>query len=387
MGNNLENFTMQVLLMTKVTFPHMGTLAFPMKSLLYHLGLEPVVPPPTSQSTIALGTKLAPEFACLPLKVNLGNYVEAIALGAEIILMAGGVGPCRFGYYSQVQREALLEAGFDVELVTLEAPNTYPGQLFHQIKKFIPRHRPSALLTALHIFWKKARALDIFDRLANHTRAREANTGATTLVQNKFYQAIDHAEGPKEIKSVLDTSIHELKSIPHKPDYKPLNIMLLGEIYMVLEPRVNFRLEETLGHMGVEVKRSIYLSDWIEEHLNILPTAKNSRSHLLHLAHPYLGSHVGGHGLESVAHGIEAGVNRMDGIIQLAPFTCMPEIIAMPILSTISTNFSIPVLHLIIDEHSGEAGIHTRLEAFIDLLKYRPKTSLKELYVTSPTIN
>ncbi|MGE5606841.1 MAG: CoA protein activase [Bacteroidota bacterium] len=361
--------------MTKATFPHMGTLAIPMKSLLFNLGLEPVAPPPTSQSTIAIGTKLAPEFACLPLKVNLGNYVEAIAKGAELILMAGGVGPCRFGYYAQVQREALRDAGFDVQLITLEAPNADPGELFRQIKKFIPRHSPTALFNALHVFWKKARAIDIFDRLANQIRAWEESPGAATLVQNKFYQAIDQAGSLKDIKAVLDAFIKELKLIPHHPDYRPLKIMVLGEIYMVLEPRVNFRIEETLGQMGVEVKRSIYLSDWIEEHLNIFPTAKKSRSHLLQMAHPYLDSHVGGHGLESVAHGIEAGVNRMDGIIQLAPFTCMPEIIAMPILSTISRDFSVPVLHLIIDEHSGEAGIHTRLEAFIDLLKHRKSKS------------
>ncbi len=371
-------------MMIKATFPHMGTLAIPMKSLLSNLGLQPVAPPPTSQSTIAIGTKLAPEFACLPLKVNLGNYVEAIARGAELILMAGGVGPCRFGYYSQVQREALFEAGYDVELVTLEAPNADPGELFRKIKKFIPRHSPAALINALHVFWKKARAIDVFDRHANQIRAGEANHGAATLVQNKFYHAIDQAESLKDIKTVLDLFLKELKSIPLVHVSRPLKIMLLGEIYLVLEPRINFKIEEILGQMGVEVKRSIYLSDWIEEHLNIFPTTKKGRSHLLQLAYPYLDSHVGGHGLESVAHGIEAGVNRMDGIIQLAPFTCMPEIIAMPILSTISTDFSIPVLHLIIDEHSGEAGIHTRLEAFIDLLKYRPKANLNSHRVLLP---
>lgn len=357
--------------MTKATFPHMGTLAIPMKSLLANLGLEPVAPPPTSQSTIAIGTKLAPEFACLPLKINLGNYVEAIAKGAELVLMAGGVGPCRFGYYSQVQREALRDAGYKVELVTLEAPNADPGELLRQIKKFIPRHSPAALFNALRIFWKKARAIDIFDRLANQIRAREESSGAVSLVQNQFYRAIDQAGNLKEIKAILDAFLKKLRQIPYNPDYRPLKIMLLGEIYMVLEPRVNFRIEETLGQMGVEVKRSIYLSDWIEEHLNFFPPAKKGRSHLLQMAQPYLDSHVGGHGLESVAHGIAAGVNRMDGIIQLAPFTCMPEIIAMPILATISTDFAIPVLHLIIDEHSGEAGIYTRLEAFIDLLKHR----------------
>lgn len=355
----------------------MGTLAIPMKSLLSNLGLQPVVPPPTSQSTITIGTKLAPEFACLPLKVNLGNYVEAIAKGAELILMAGGVGPCRFGYYSQVQQEALRDAGYDVQLITLEAPNADPGELFRKIKKFIPRHSPTALLSALHIFWKKARAIDLFDRLANQIRANAIDHNTATLVQNKFYQAIDQAESIKDIKAVLGSSLIELKSIPNNPDNQSLKIILLGEIYMVLEPRINFRIEETLGRMGVEVKRSIYLSDWIKEHLNIFPSAKKGRSRLLQLANPYLDNHVGGHGLESVAHGIEAGVNRMDGIIQLAPFTCMPEIIAMPILSTISTDFSIPALHLIIDEHSGEAGVHTRLEAFIDLLKHRKHRKLK----------
>ncbi len=357
--------------MTKATFPHMGTLYIPMKSLLINLGLEPTAPPPTSQSTIAIGTKLAPEFACLPLKVNLGNYVEAIAKGAELILMAGGVGPCRFGYYSQVQREALLEAGYDVELVTLEAPNADLGELFRKINRFIPRHSPTALINALRVFWKKAQAIDSFDRIANRIRAREELSGSTTLVQSKFYQAMDRADNPKDINTVLATFIKELESIPLIHDFKPLKIMLIGEIYMVLEPRINFRIEEILGGMGIEVRRSIYLSDWIGEHLNLFTVRNNHRSHLLRLAHPYLDSHVGGHGLESVAHGIEAGVNRMDGIIQLAPFTCMPEIIAMPALSTISTDFSIPVLHLIIDEHSGEAGIQTRLEAFIDLLKHR----------------
>jgi len=48
----------------------------------------------------------------------------------------------------------------------------------------------------------------------------------------------------------------------------------------------------------------------------------------------------------------------------------MPEIVAEAILPGVSTAMGIPVLTLIIDEHSGEAGILTRLEAFVDLLAY-----------------
>jgi len=53
------------------------------------------------------------------------------------------------------------------------------------------------------------------------------------------------------------------------------------------------------------------------------------------------------------------------------PFTCMPEIVAKNILPKVSNDMDIPVLSLAFDEQSGEAGIVTRLEAFIDLLKYR----------------
>lgn len=367
--------------MIKATFPHMGTFHIPMKSLLSNLGFQPIVPPPTSQKTIAIGTELSPEFACLPFKVNLGNYIEAIANGAELILMAGGVGPCRFGYYSQVQGRALAGAGYSAKLVTLEAPNADLSELYQKIKKYIPRHSIWDITQALHVFWTKARAIDKFDQLANKIRAREKNLGATTKIQNQFYKALDNTAILKEIDRVFNQALTGLDSIQLVPEAKPLKVMLLGEIYMVLEHRVNFRIEEQLGHMGVEVKRSIYLSDWIEEHFSPLHINK-SRWHLSKLARPYLDSHVGGHGLESVAHGIEAGVNRMDGIIQLAPFTCMPEIVAMAPLSAISSDFSIPVLHLIIDEHSGEAGIRTRLEAFIDLLKHRKdKITMKQLSI------
>jgi predicted nucleotide-binding protein (sugar kinase/HSP70/actin superfamily) len=55
------------------------------------------------------------------------------------------------------------------------------------------------------------------------------------------------------------------------------------------------------------------------------------------------------------------------------PFTCMPEIVAQGILTRVSRDLSFPVLTLIIDEHTGEAGINTRLEAFVDLLRARKR--------------
>lgn len=357
--------------MLKTTFPHLGNFHIPCKALLHELDLEPVVPPPTSGRTIALGTQIAPEFACFPLKVNLGNYIEAIEAGAECVFMAGGVGPCRFGYYGEVQREILKDAGYPVDFFVFEAPQTQPWKLWSHVKRFVPRRTVSHLRNALYIFWLKARAIDEFDRLANKIRPVEQSRGITSRIQNDFYHQIDNAATAREVKTILANFSAQLKTVAATSAPEALRIVLVGEIYMVLEFRVNFQIEKTLGEMGVEVKRTIYLSDWILEHLCSNLEKADWFKRLQFLAKPYLENAVGGHGLETIAHTVAGGVNRFQGAIELAPFTCMPEIVAMQALPAVSRDYSLPILTLILDEHSAAAGIETRLEAFIDLLRYK----------------
>jgi len=49
----------------------------------------------------------------------------------------------------------------------------------------------------------------------------------------------------------------------------------------------------------------------------------------------------------------------------------MPEIVAESILPAVERDYNIPILTLIIDEMTGEAGYMTRIEAFVDLLRKR----------------
>lgn len=357
--------------MLKVTFPHIGNSYIPFRTLLCELGLEPVVPPPISQRTIAIGTKLAPEFACLPLKINLGNYMEALEQGVDLILMAGGVGPCRFGFYGEIQRAILQEAGFDTEFLVLEAPKTHPRQLWEKLKRFIPRHQVTNLSRALYLAWLKADALDRFDRMANEIRAVEQQSGSTDRLQNLFYSRLDRVTQVKEIRETLREGLQELQELAVHTDADPLRIVLVGEIYIVLEPKINFGIERLLGSLGVAVERTIYFTDWVRDQLVMSIFNPNWREPLFRLARPYLNNFVGGHGLETVAHTVSAALNHSHGVVQLAPFTCMPEIVAMQALPAVSKELQIPVLSIIIDEHSAEAGIRTRLEAFIDLLSYQ----------------
>ncbi len=377
--------------MHKATFPHLGNFYIPGRALLMELGLEPVIPPLTSQQTINLGTKIAPEFACFPFKVNLGNYIEAIEAGAELIIMVGGIGPCRFGYYGTLQGEILQEAGYEVDCLILEAPKTHFQELIWKIRRYIPRHQVNDLFRALRIFWVKAHLLDEFDRNVNKVRPLEEVPGSSTKIQQMFYKKLDHTSSINEAKQLYQNSLAELHSLSQK-EMNPPKISFLGEIYMVLEPQVNFQLEKKLGSMGVEVERTIYLSDWVQEHLGLGILNPRWLRELKELAKPYLRNPVGGHGLESVAHTVKAGINLFDGIIHLAPFTCMPEIIASQMFPTITKELAIPVLSIIVDEHSAQAGVETRLEAFIDLIRYKKRCSeyqplLEEPLPASPQDN
>jgi len=93
------------------------------------------------------------------------------------------------------------------------------------------------------------------------------------------------------------------------------------------------------------------------------------KKRLKKFALPYLRRDVGAHGLESIAEKVCLSREGYDGVVHLAPFTCMPEAVAANIMP--STKEDIPVLTILCDEEMAKTGFLTRLEAFVDLLKWR----------------
>jgi len=356
----------------RITFPHMGSLWIPVKCMLEYLGVEVVVAPPVTRETVTLGVKHSPEFACFPLKVNMGNFMQAYELGADTILMAGGVGPCRFGYYAQVEREILRDLGYDYEMVVLEPPKGHVSELLERARK-VTGYRPwTAVYRAVQLAWHKFCAIDDLERETFRVRPRERRRGTTTHVFRRCLEWIDEAITPEEISEARERSMAALRRIPVREVHDPIRVGIVGEIFMVLEPFVNLRVAERLGDLGVEVDRSIMLSDWIRSHLFLDALRLNKRPDpVKRAAARYLDHFVGGEGLESIGNVVLYAQKGFDGVVHIMPFTCMPEIVAQSIMPKVSAEQGIPVLTLILDEHTAEAGVVTRLEAFVDLLARR----------------
>ncbi len=352
-----------------ITFPHMGKVYIPVKALFDELGVDIVIPPKINKNTLEIGLKTCPEMACLPLKVTIGNYIESIKRGADTIVLSGSCGPCRFGYYGVVQKEILKDLGYDVDVVILDPPREGIREFFERIKKISGNSSVYYGLKALKKAFKVCEETEKLLQLVLRQRCREMHKGSTDEILSRFEEKVNKVKGANQILDAINEAIVQLAKIELDPLADPVKVALVGEIYTLIEPYVNLDVEKRLGDMGVEVHREMTVDSWVKYHL--APDIKHRRRHkrILKQAKDYLNLCIGGHAWETVAHSLNYAREGIDGIIQILPFGCMPEIVAESILPTLAKDEGIPIMTLVVDELTGEAGYQTRLEAFVDLLQ------------------
>ncbi|OWZ83287.1 2-hydroxyacyl-CoA dehydratase [Natranaerobius trueperi] len=351
--------------MKKITFPHMGSSHIAFSMLVKELGHEVIKPPAPTRKTLTYGTKHSPEFACIPFKVLLGTYLEAIEKGADTIVSSGGVGPCRAGYYGELQNKILQDIGYNPDFVIFEPPLKSLSDFMSKIKILKGNNSWIALLDIVRRTWHKLIALDDLESEVNKIRPYELNKGETSKQLKIGQSMLDEAQSMKEIKEARNEALKAIRKVKclERPE-KPIKVGLIGEIYVVLEPFINADVEKTLGELGVQVDRSIHLTNWTRDN-----TLIDGEKGVKKLARPYLDQLVGGHGQNSIGETIHYAENDFDGVVHLAPFTCIPEIVAKSIIPKVSQDYNIPVITLFLDEQTGKAGVQTRLEAFVDLIK------------------
>jgi predicted nucleotide-binding protein (sugar kinase/HSP70/actin superfamily) len=357
----------------RIGIPHMGSLYIALKSLFERLNVDYIAPPLTTQRTLSLGVKYSPEGLCIPFKLTLGNMIEVAELGADTIIMPGSYGTCRLGYYARTQAQILHDLGYDIEMVQLGVSE----QKFFGLLKIIKRLANNApwprIISALRFGIKKMNTLDRIERAVQKVRAIEMVKGTANQVYTKALDAIDRADDYRKLKEVEAEYTEQLDRIDRNPEAKPLIVGITGEFYVVLEPFSNFDVESELGKLGVEVRRTTFTSEWMKFSLFLNPLGINEKDRIHKAALPYLKRDIGGDGWESVGEKVLHS-KEYDGLIHLAPFTCMPEIIAQNIMPR--TREDIPVLTIICDEQITKTGMLTRLEAFVDLLERKRRVGI-----------
>jgi predicted nucleotide-binding protein (sugar kinase/HSP70/actin superfamily) len=350
---NLENSPHSI-----VTFPYWGNYTVAFELLAKKLNLKVIPPEKTTPKTIERGVKIAPEMYCFPLKVNLGNFLEAIEKGADTIVMPTALGgSCRLRYYPFVEDKVLKENGKNVNFVIFDQSL----DIFSKLKKL----SGASFLKMIDATIFTLKALSIIEKLekkAQYLRPREIERGDTDRVLVSAFKRMRGIEKFSELLKFEKEVLKELNQIRIERKEVP-RVGIVGEIYTVSDHAINFEIEKKLGNLGVEVHRQMTLLYHLKKKIFFTDFFIQRK------IKPYLGSTVGGHGRDAIYEMLKYVKEGFDGVIQLLPSFCMPETSVRPILEKIHQETGIPFLSLSLDEQVAEAGIDTRIEAFVDVVK------------------
>lgn len=358
----------------KLTFPHMGNAYIAVKVLLDTLGLDYYLPPVGSRDSFERGIANSPEFMCLPFKTVLGDFIQGLEHGADTILFGGGCGQCRLSYYGDLQQEILRSMGYRFDYIPLDFKRLTYDEIMNKLGPLLDGVKKARVIPAFTDAVHTVFAVDGLYEEACRVRCRELRPGETDGVMQLFEREAQTVKGyPKIRRAILDTR-KALADIRTDAALDPVKIGIVGEIFLSSDPFTNLEIEKKLGDMGALVTNTMSVSEWIRKHFigALLPVKPKDRA--IRAAQDYMHTDdIGGHGIYTIGNAELMSRGGFDGIIQVYPFTCMPEIIAQSALGEIQQKNGVPVMTLILDEMTAETGYITRLEAFVDMLRMKKK--------------
>ncbi|MEK7353210.1 MAG: acyl-CoA dehydratase activase-related protein [Chloroflexota bacterium] len=320
---------------------------YPMwQSFCQELGVEVVVSPPTTQAMLAAGSSRVIADTCLPVKVFLGHVLSLVDKCDLIFIPAirsveNKVYNCsKFLGLPDMTRAVLPESPpileIDIDI------NKGKGELYQEINK-LGRH-----------FTK------------NPLRIRQARLAAwKTYLDYRELMSSQKLAPPEAIEQISGTPGEKLGVSASNQAPKKATIALVGHPYLLNDEYVNHRLVHRLEQQGNRVLTPEMV------------TAGKLQSAIINLT----GGAYWTYEEEVVGAGGHYLQNEADGVIGIMTFGCGPDSLMMDTVRRHAARLrATPFMCLTLEEHTAEAGVVTRLEAFTDML-HRKKRREAEICV------
>ena len=355
-----------------ISFPHLGNYYHPFSKLLTLLTEKEVrIAPPITKKTLELGTKYAPDTVCIPFKYNLGNFIESLENGANILFTAGG--GCRYRYYAEVTETILKDLGYEFKLYKLiKKDKLHIKEVYKIFKDVNPKLTKrkffhSLVYTILFIFY-----MDEIDKQIRKNIGFERKKGTHKNLQKEMFKDFKKTNSIIKLTSLYKKYKKKFKKIKIDKPKNCLKIGIIGELYTSMEPFSNYDLEQELAKQQIEIKRFTNLSYLLWQ--KTLQKRKMQKK-----VKKYCKYRLGADGLDNIYRTLYLSKKNYDGIIHIKPFGCTPEITAIPIIQKICEEKEMPIIFFSYDAETSTEGINTRLEAFEDLINIRRKQNAKSI--------
>ena len=317
---------------------------YPMwKTFFEELGSEVIVSPPTTQATLAAGSSRVVADTCLPVKVFLGHVLSLVEKCDYVFIPAicsvkSKVYNCsKFLGLPDMTRAAVPESPPILE-IEIDINRGKRG-LYQAIYKL-----------GRHFNW-------------NPFRVRQASLAAWQAFLNYQELMSSHKLTPTQgIETASDTPEAEPESYSEPLTPTRGTIALIGHAYLLYDEHINYRLIHRLEQASNRVLTPEMLTN---EELQSSIVKLVGRSYWTY-EEEVVGA--GGHYLQ----------NGVDGIIGIMAFGCGPDSLMMDMVHRQARRLkTTPFMSLTLEEHTSEAGMVTRLEAFLDMIERKKREKVK----------
>lgn len=304
---------------------------FPLwKTFFEELGMEVIFSPPTNAALMDYGIKDTVNDACIPIKVFHG-HVASLRSKVDYI--------------------------FIPRLVSLDGKSTLCPKFLGlpDMVRSSVEHLPNVVVESLHLkrFWALPR---FFLRLGKKF------TNNIWLIWRAYFKALHSWKTYKEqllqgyYPSTLEGDRHGIVMVPYKFRGKGrLKLAVLAYPYVLYDPFMSVDLLKKLEDMGVET----FIPDSLQP-----AQLKKGKQHLPMNLFWYYSNQV----VWTSLYFLYEKRTMVDGIIHVTAFGCGPDAMVDKLIELEARDAKMPFLTITIDEHTGEAGMATRLEAFVDML-------------------
>jgi len=304
------------------------------------LGIDIILSDKTTSKIINEGCKYVVSDTCLPVKVFVGHVVNLIEKGCDTIFVpslqasAYKVNNCsKIRGLPEIIRNVI---NTPINIIDPEINKTegisfkdFCNDLAHRFKIYDEK----VISKAIKNGWK---------------------------IYNDFQKMARYGFGFEEaLKNAISGNV-VLKPIEV---VKPLSVVIMAHGYNLFDERISLNLIKKLEKMGVksytalnvskeDARKSIEALDEIQYWANELELTGTAAYCMLN--------------------------HKVDGIIALSAFGCGPDSLMVEEVRYHAKEREIPMIHLNIDEHTGEAGFVTRIEAFVDMLIRKKRKTLQK---------
>ena len=304
------------------------------------LGIEVILSSPTTKQILSKGSALVVSETCVPVKVFVGHILDLLEKGVDKI------------YVPSIQ-------SIDKKIYNCSKIRGLPDLIRNVIKQdFLliePTLDKSQKDQGLNEYLIESVApLGITD----HAKIKQASKKGWEYQNNFKIMMKNGLPFEKALKAAITGKL----IITQKATSHPISLGIIAHGYNLYDNQISMRVLEKLDKMGINAfSADMLTNEKMEEGFKTLETS-------IYWANEYEMTGAAGYYMTS---------NEIDGIVTITAFGCGPDSIMGERITRHAKKLQKPILNLTIDEHTGEAGFITRIEAFCDMIiRKKRKASL-----------